>query len=392
MVDFDRVNRENRQVYMVMDYETYSEAKLGDKGSKKGVGAYEYSKHPSTEILCVAWIIGTRKELKDALANGSPVEGVKSWIPSVREPQPQFSEFIAALLNPEIKLVAHNAFFEQVITRHIFAERLMYSKRELRSLPPSRWVCTAAMASACALPRSLDMVTKVLGLPFQKDSEGARLIQKLCKPRKPSKHNSSTRVTDPKLIERLALYCRRDIEAEVSLFTTLPMLSPKEQKVWELDQAINWRGVQIDRELVHRVQRLIDLEKENLESEAIELAAGELYSTRQRDAMLDWFHSQGALLPDIQKKTLQDALESGSLEGKARRMAEIRVMTGLTSLAKFPSLELRSRWDGRVRDHMVYHTASTGRWGSQGVQLQNLAKPLIDRNLIPHVLEDILED
>ena len=41
-------------------------------------------------------------------------------------------------------------------------------------------------------------------------------------------------------------------------------------------------------------------------------------------------------------------------------------MSAKASTAKYVAFELRSRTDGRVRDSIVYHTASTGRFGGAG--------------------------
>src|SRR5690348_7227509 len=89
----------SEQVYCVLDYETYSEANLKD------VGAYEYSMHPSTEIICAAWRIGTREQLKTAKTY--------SWHPKETGP---LHLLLEAFLDKDVMLVAHNAFFEQSIT------------------------------------------------------------------------------------------------------------------------------------------------------------------------------------------------------------------------------------------------------------------------------------
>ena len=90
------------QRYLVFDYETRSEIDL------KKAGAWEYSKHPSTEILTIAWRLGTRETLREA--------ETKTWSPLLGMSDP--SGFVNTLADNEIRLVAHNALFEQVITRN----------------------------------------------------------------------------------------------------------------------------------------------------------------------------------------------------------------------------------------------------------------------------------
>src|SRR5690606_32554232 len=108
-----------------------------------------------------------------------------------------------------------------------FAVKYMYSKKaELQSITPKRWLCTASLASALALPRNLEGAGKVLNLPIQKDMEGNRLMKKWMKPRKPTKKDPSTRHTNLDELEKIVKYCITDIEAEVELFLKCPPLTP----------------------------------------------------------------------------------------------------------------------------------------------------------------------
>ena len=142
--------------YLVIDYETRSECDL------RKCGPWEYSVHPSTRILCVAWRIGTRESLRAA--------PVRVWSPFI-DPTPP-GDLLDALLTPEVRIVAHNAGFEQVITRNV----LMPHKG---NFSPHRWQCTAAMAAALALPRKLEDACIVLKLPVTKDMDGHRLMLKM---------------------------------------------------------------------------------------------------------------------------------------------------------------------------------------------------------------------
>lgn len=340
------------QIYCVLDYETRSEVDL------KEVGAYEYSRHPTTRILCAAWRIGTRDTLRTART--------RSWSPALPETAENLEHLRRAFRLPDVRLVAHNAFFEQVITAHVL----------LRSVPLSisRWQCTAAQAAALALPRNLEGACIALGLPVQKDMEGRRLILKYCKPRKPTKNNPAkwhNSITD---LKRIIQYCETDVAAEVELLLATPELHPFERRVWELDQKINWRGFRVDRELVTTVQEMIAEESGNLLREAQEIAG---LNPTQRNAVMEWLSAKGARLPDLRAKTVADALKFGAVAGEAKRFLEIRQAVSKTSTAKYAAFEARTRTDGRVRDMLVYHTASTGRWGGAGVQPQNFPRGTI---------------
>src|SRR5690349_9706025 len=151
------------QRFLVLDYETRSEADL------KRVGAWEYSVHPTTQILCVGWKLGTREELRTKKA--------QVWSPAFPSP---YGELVSALLDPTVIIVAHNAYFEQVITRNVLSRII----KRVGEIPVSRWVCTASLARAHALPGNLEGACAALRLPVQKDMEGRKLILKYCKPRK----------------------------------------------------------------------------------------------------------------------------------------------------------------------------------------------------------------
>lgn len=355
--------------YTIIDYETRSEAPL------RKVGAFEYAKHPSTRVMCVGWRTGTKKELAQQLsakklwADQHPHEPkrnnpyrAKIWSPAFEKNIP--TELIELLKDPEIILVAHNALFEQSITRFQLKHHL----------PPERWECTASRTAALALPRALGDACLALKLPFQKDKEGHRLMMKLSKPRKPTKKDKSkwhSKVTD---LLRVMDYCCDDVDAETMIHLTVPHLAENERKIWLLDQKMNCRGINVDRVMILAVLKMIEEEKTHLNKETDVMTLGELVSTTQRDGVLEWLESEGVFLPNLQAKTVKDAINEGLVEGHTKRMLEIRQAISKTSTAKYHAFEMRTRTDGRLRDFLVYHGASTGRFNSGGVQALNLPK------------------
>lgn len=374
------------QVYCIMDYETYSEAEL------KKMGAYEYARDPSTEIICVAWRVGTRAELKKQLDDGVPAKG---WIPDLKAPQKSFSELFQTLMHPHIILVAHNAFFEQVVTRYVFAERHMYSVEELREIPHSRWICTATLAATLAVPRSLENSAKYLGLTTQKDMEGAKLLKKMMRPAKPTTKETNPRRhrDNPENIKRLLEYCKTDVDAETALFLKAPPLMKSERELWLLDQEINCRGFKVDRPLIKRIKKLINLETKNLDNEAWEISESSICpvsSARERDAVLTFLDGEGEFLPDLKKKTVDDRLLSDEpLSPPARRMLELRQAVSKSSTAKYPVMLSSSMTDGRVRDTLLFVAASTGRWGGSRVNPQNFKRPHLDTQSILALINHI---
>lgn len=341
---------------MILDYETRSEADL------KAVGAYEYARHPSTKILCVAWALGTKEELREPR--------VWSWAPGLDPKLPE--SFLAAIHDPSVKIVAHNAFFEQVITWFV----LLKNKKNPSPLENTiaRWRCTAAQAAALALPRDLAGATAALGLAHQKDQDGHRLMLKISKPRKPTKNDPSVWHNKISDLKRLVEYCVADIRAETDLFLTTPELSEAEQKIWELDQKINWRGFKVDLPFVEAALDTIALESDRLLTEIKDLTGGAIESTNQRAKTLEWCSTNGAALPNLQAGTIAEALANDLCEEPARTLLTIRQSLSKTSTAKFESMKARAGVDSRIRDALLYHGASTGRWSGRGVQPHNFPR------------------
>jgi DNA polymerase len=346
------------QRFLVMDYETKSKAEL------KLVGGYEYANHPSTRIMCASWKLGTIDELVK--------KPEQVWSPYIPSP---YGELKRALLDPNITLVAANAFFEQVITRFVLSK--IIHEPYLKEIPSERWICTASIARALALPGKLEQLMIALNLGIEKDMEGHRLMMKMSKPRKPTKNNSSewhNKVSD---LKRLMEYCKTDVRAEALVLKHCAPLIPFERKVWELDQRINFRGFRVDRPLVKKSLKLIDEEISKLNEETYIISKTALATTNKLAALKIYLDSRGVVLPNMQAKTIVDALKAGIDDKVARRLLEIRQAVSKTSTAKFVQFEARTRGDGRCRDNLVYHLAGPGRWGGAGVQPQNFPRGTI---------------
>lgn len=362
------------QRYLIFDYETRSEVDL------KKVGAFEYSAHPSTRILCAAWRLGTKEELKTLKS--------RVWSPAYNVCD---AEFLEGFYDDRVKLIAHNALFEKVITENVLSKLLMsYGPRHIparrgagivANLKPERWMCTAAMAAALALPRNLENACLALNLPVKKDMEGRRLMLKYSKPRRLSQRNSNLWHSDRAGLERLMLYCQRDVDAETELFLAIPELTPSEREIWMLDQAMNLRGFRADRPLVKKILTMIETEIQNLNEKTAHITEGKIDTANRRQALLDWINREGLLLPNLQAKTIAAALKAGVEDKRIAALLEIRTRTSKTSTAKYQAFEMRSRTDGVIRDTTLYHGASTGRFTGMGLQPHNFPKGTIKDTL-----------
>lgn len=384
------------QRFCVVDYETFSEANI------KKRGAYGYSKHKSTAIMGVAYVTGTLAELQRiyeeiTAASDESEEGeeserarlkrkyIKTWCPDERAKHRKDHStkhalaFYNAITEKDVIVVAHNAPFEQCITRHVLKRDLakfgvMVADDFKKILPSEKWLCTASMAAAASMPQRLEDLCKALELEHEKDMVGNRIMLQLSKPRKPTKNNPDTWVVDNDKFDHMMRYCVDDIVAECAALVTLPMLSPEERKVWILDQKINFDGVKIDRPLVKKIIKLIKEETEILENELWVLTKGEVKSAKAVKQMLSWLGDNGCYLPDLTKKTIEDALKNELAEGACKRVLEIRQQLGKSSVSKYPAFLEVSEDSGYMKLGLRYHGANTGRWSGMGVQPQNFPR------------------
>ena len=197
-------------------------------------GAWKYSEHPSTEVICMAYSVD----------RGAP----KLWLPGNMYPD--------FLLDPsEYHLSAWGAFFEQCIIRNTL---------KLEPAPIPQWTDTMVLAANLSLPLALGTCAKAVGLPEdkQKLKEGRDLINKLCKPGKNGKRNR-----DPVLLNKFYEYCKQDVVTEMAVGDRCGPLIPVERELWELDQKINTRGCQFDIPAVKNAIKMRDERVDELQTE-----------------------------------------------------------------------------------------------------------------------------
>lgn len=310
--------------------------------------------------MCVAWREGTRAEL--------PTAPIKVWWPGLGPKK--CKSLLRALKSRRIVKVAHNSFFEKAISRNVLAKHL----DEEIEIHHEDWICTAALGAPFAYPRKLERLCSVLKLQDQKDMAGHRVMLKMSKPRKPTKKDPRTRHDDPEDFDRMVRYCVKDLRAETGVFLRLPPLGPNARKLWLLDQTVNTRGVTLDRPAIGAVLKMVETEIARLNAHAKKLTGGAIEDTNKLKKLKAWLDSQGVNLPNLQAKTIEDALEAGLVKGKAATVLRIRQSAGQVSIAKYYAFEARTRSDSILRDFRVWHGASTGRDTGQGAQMHNLPR------------------
>jgi DNA polymerase len=82
-------------------------------------------------------------------------------------------------------------------------------------------------------------------------------------------------------------------------------------------------------------------------------------------------------LDDLTAETVEKMLQC-NIHPKVKRALELRQEGSQTSVAKYAKM-MEIQRDGKIRNTLVYHGASTGRWASRGgLNLQNIARPTLE--------------
>lgn len=342
-----------------IDFETRGSVDL------KETGAWIYAQHPDTDILCVAYC-----------------EGDGEVILQTEFDKPYgLCDFLARYaLNPQAQFVAHNAAFEQAIWHNIMVKRYGFPP-----VPPDRWKCTMVKAMRHGLPGKLEKAAQWLDLPVQKDMAGNRIMQKLSKPRRQTKNNAHrwwTPEDAPADFDALYKYCIQDVEVERLLDKALRDLSHEEQQLWVIDQHINQHGILLDRTAIRSVEHHIEAHTASVRNEFHTITGG--INPTRREAFRNWLGSCGVFAGNLQTRTVKEL--SRVTAGPVRRALELYAACNRTSLAKYAAMRHRSDNEGILRESLQFHGAHTGRWAGRGVQLQNLARPAINADLVIEAL------
>lgn len=372
------------------DFETRSVCDL------KSAGAFKYSQDPTTRPTCLAFKIHGEPTIYflDFFTIG------KHWT----ELPEKFRSLWTCLIEERYEFSAHNSFFEMCIYENVLVKRKGWP-----TIPLELRYCTAAKAAACALPRNLEGAGAALNLSVQKDRRGFIAMMQTCKPtkhwnawnKKATALGGHSPDPAPKLFlepndspeaaetfKTLYTYCKYDVLSEEALDDRLPDLIPIEREIWLLNQRLNWRGIRVDLKTIRKIISILDAESKIKLKQLDALTMGLVTKPGARKSILEFLALDGVELPDIKAQTVQDALAGGKLSPDMKALLEIRKALSKSSVKKYQAFEKRaSEDDGRVRDILLYHGASTGRDTGTGLQVQNIARPLLKQKEIDFVLE-----
>jgi len=340
-----------------IDFETRSFANLPD------IGLDKYANCLSTEVLCIAF--------------GNTIDTVQVLPP--HNPSTNQLWPLMQHVSRGGKIAAWNAMFEYAIWNCVCVPKYDWPELKLEQC-----IDTMAIAAANNVPQALEDAGQLLDAQYQKDSMGKKLIQKLCKPNKKGQFND-----DPELLKQLFEYCAQDVRTEMAIGSVLKPLTALEQEVWELTQRINLRGVPVDYNELHNAVWAVTRAQDALDNELLALTG---CKPSERAKLLGWLNAQGADMANLTAETVTTKLVDTNLSKNVRRALELRQEGSQTSVAKYAKM-MEVQREGRIRNTLVYHGASTGRWASRGgLNLQNIARPTLSdeeiESAIPRAFND----
>lgn len=339
-----------------IDFETRSATHIRDGASRYSLDA---------EVMCLSYCLD--------------METVHSWRPGEPEPTDLFKAIEAG--EP---VHAHNATFEINIWRQIMAGQFGWPE-----IAEDQWRCTMVECFALGLPGSLENAGEALKTPIKKDMKGRRLMLKMSKPRKPTKKDKSPWHEKPDEIVRLREYCDDDVRAEIAIHQRIRRLTKREQSVFNFDQRVNARGVQIDRELAEAAVDVWSQHTRSLNSELNRITFGQVETANEVQNITDFLPKIGAWgIYDLTKTSVTEALERDDIPPTARRILEIRAKLAMSSVSKYEKMLRCVEPDNRLRGCFQYHGAQkTGRFAGRLVQLQNLPRGLIEAEQLEAMVE-----
>jgi DNA polymerase len=252
-------------------------------------------------------------------------------------------------------LFAHNALFEYTIAKNTLSLPI-----EIHQL-----YCTQHLALFNGLPAKLDDISKAVPLQAPKDEAGHRLMIRMCKPQKNGEY-----LFDQEKFERLCAYCEQDIEAEAEVLETLMPFEEHELASYHETATINLNGIPVDMQLVAGAKELVAVETDRIQRAIPDI------NLRSPVAVKKFSLSHGFEMKSTDKDHVAKYLKDPKLPDAVRPILEAKAMgVGSSSVSKFDAMENYTDDDGNLRNAYRHHGAiRTGRWTSQGVQIQNLPR------------------
>lgn len=372
------------------DFETQSAADL------KKVGGRLYAEHYSTRILSLVCLIdgkvitwiprGLFRNCPEATSYpaeiGWPIGHEERantlWI------TPELPEPILEAIQYRRTFVGHNVLgFDRFIWRE-----------KLPDIPEPHWADTLLLARTAGLPGELDKLAK-RQIDQGKDS-GKILLKKIMTRDDKTEYLDNHAGT----LAGVVRYNIADVLLLEKLWQSFDSL-PVEENVIEIHDRINERGIRVDTTLLDKINRVANVSVTRAGEEISYLTDGAitLNNLRSTQQVHKWLNSYGIYIKrydpgsdgwkaSLRKDVVEQALANPwlmleddkiSVESVNAIPPEIFDVLRLRSAAlriteaKTKKAADRLCGDNTLRDLFSYWLAVTGRWGSSGFQIQNLA-------------------
>lgn len=353
---------------IIIDYETRSKVDL------TVVGAHNYARHPSTEILFLA--LYDEKTDENIVFDPYVMDMPEVWVKKLRK-----ADYVGAV----------NATFDRLIHEYC-GLNLAFP-----IVPFDKWYCISAQMRINALPANLEDGAKAAKVADLKNPRGKQLIKLLCMPQEDGKFNE-----DPALMSEMQDYCLDDAIAAVAIYrATRPMMAIEHQD-WLICERMNEKGVKIDRTLAMLATSYAHAEQAEISAEIVKVTGGAVERPTQYQRIKKYIldaigvsknrndvalrrmmekHVKGGKKISLDKDA-REAIITAIDEGNLNLYEDIEELIRLldaasaSSVAKFAKMvELASPADDRVRGAFIHAGASqTHRYSSKGLQMHNMKR------------------
>ena len=327
---------------LAIDIETYSDVDI------KKAGVYAYAESTAFTIL----LFGYKYDDEDVKLIDLTVDSLPLSI-------------ILDLYSSAVIKTAYNANFERVCLSSFLGAKL----------PIYQWRCTAVQASMLGLPNHLKDVAKVLNLDAQKDAKGTRLINYFS-----ISHDGKRRMPsdDPIKWEEFKSYCIQDVKVESEIRHKLSKypIPDSEQELYIIDQLINDRGILIDREFVSNAIRIDKTQSDICKDMFNELTDG--VNPKSSSQVKQYLIDNGLDVSSVDKTAIGNIIKNTDNEN-IKKILELKLRLGKTSIKKYEAMKRSMCSDGRIRGLLQFYGANrTGRWAGRLVQVHNLPQNHLD--------------
>lgn len=327
---------------LAIDIETYSDVDI------KKAGIYAYAESTAFTIL----LFGYKYDDEEVKLIDLTVDSLPQSI-------------ILDLYSSAVIKTAYNANFERVCLSRFLGVKL----------PIYQWRCTAVQASMLGLPNHLKDVAKVLNLDAQKDAKGTRLINYFSIP-----HDGKRRMPSDDLVkwEEFKSYCIQDVKVESEIRQKIYKypIPNSEQELYIIDQLINDRGILIDSKFVDNAIRIDKTQSDICEDMFNELTNG--VNPKSNSQVKQYLIDNGLDVSSVDKTAIGNIIKNTDNEN-IKRILELKLRLGKTSIKKYEAMKRSMCSDGRIRGLLQFYGANrTGRWAGRLVQVHNLPQNHLD--------------